>query len=92
MLEQKISVETANQILPKQEENIELEVPELDGIKPSKINVLKNGKKIDSKYDADLAKLNIQNKNEVNNEQINWKTDKDVYKIIYLYVHFFQIK
>lgn len=85
MLEQKISVETANQILPKQEENIELEVPELDGIKPSKINVLKNGKEIDSKYDADLAKLNIQNKNEVNNEQINWKTDKDVYKIIYLY-------
>ncbi len=27
----------------------------------------------------------IQNKNDVNNDQISWKTDKDVYKIIYLY-------
>jgi len=92
MLEQKISVETANQILPKQEENIELEVPELDGIKPSKINVLENGKEIDSKYDADLAKLIIQNKNDVNNDQISWKTDKDVYKIIYLYEEKINVK
>lgn len=85
LLEQKIDVETVNQVLPKQEENIELQVPVLDGIKPSKIEVLQNGKEITSQYDVDSAKLNIQYKNEINDNQIIWKTDKDVYKIIYLY-------
>lgn len=86
LLEQVVSVSTINNNLPKQEENLELEVPVLDKIKPSKIVVLHNGKEIDSNYDKESAKLSIQYKNDVTeNDQIIWGSEKDTYKIIYTY-------
>ena len=86
LLEQVVKVSTINKNLPKQEENLELEVPILDKVKPSKIVVLHNGMEINSNYDKESAKLSIQYKNDVTeNGQIIWGSEKDTYKVIYVY-------
>ncbi len=86
LLEQVVKVSTINKNLPKQEENLELEVPILDKVKPSKIVVLHNGMEINSNYDKESAKLSIQYKNDVTeNGQIIWGSKKDTYKVIYVY-------
>ena len=75
LLQQNVMVKSNNSELPKEKEEIEVVVPELDTIKPSNIAVIHNGNYLESKYDADTNKLSIVNETNVNIEDKSniWK-------------------
>lgn len=86
LLQQNVMVKSNNSELPKEKEEIEVVVPELDTIKPSNIAVIHNGNYLESKYDADTNKLSIVNETNVNIEdKATYGNGEDLYKIIYTY-------
>ena len=48
--------QTAKKCLLQEEEKVEIEAPELDVIKPTKVQSLRNGKEIEVEYDANTGK------------------------------------
>ena len=52
MLEQQMEITASVDEIAKEEEKVEIEAPELDGIKPTKVQSLRNGKEIEVEYDA----------------------------------------
>lgn len=88
LLQQKIEVETVDNILPKKEEKIVIESGENYEVYPAKdqIVVLKNGKKLDSNaitIDEKAKTITITTTNDVKDGKIAWGDGKDTYKIIY---------
>ncbi len=84
MLEQQMEITSSVDEIAKEEEKVEIEAPELDGIKPTKVQSLRNGKEIEVEYDANTGKANIKYTNGAN-EKIELGKGKDTYKIIYEY-------
>lgn len=80
ILQEAIEVKVKDNVLPKQREKIEIEVPEIEEEKPSKVTVMKNGKVIEeAKYDEEAGTLKIETENKI------WTKGKDEYKVIYTY-------
>lgn len=80
VLQDSIKVSVIENVLPKQSEKIEIKVPEVEGEKPSKVTVIKNGKVITGAEINEEGKLNIETENKT------WANGKDEYKIIYVYI------
>lgn len=76
---------TTNNVLPKEKENIVVDVPILDDNKPSSVVVLLNGEKIDAKYDSENNQVKIEQINSVKEDKITWTGSNDVYKVISTY-------
>ena len=85
LLEQVVQVTTNNNNLPKEIENLEIEVPVIGEQKPSNVQVMKNGVKIDGEYNAETGILKINCTNAPDeNQKITWR-ETDTYKIVYIY-------
>ena len=88
ILQQKIITKVNNNSLPKQNEVIQINVPEISQSIPSKITVIKNGNKLSEgvEYNEQDKKLTITNTNNPNEEnKILWTDKDDEYKVIYTY-------
>lgn len=83
LLEQKITTTVVDDKLPRKNENIEIQVPALDGQVADSIYVLLNGSKLEDekvKYDKESGKLEIANETSG-----TWSSSINKYKIIYNY-------
>lgn len=78
-------VSTTNNVLPKEKENIVVDVPTLDNNKPSSVVVLLNGEKIEAQYDSEKNQVKIEQLNSVKEDKITWTGSNDVYKVISTY-------
>ena len=89
LLQQKITTEVANNVLPRNNERIEAMVPTLGEQKPSEVIVLINGERQNNSnvsYDSGLGILTIVNQNIEDGEgNVAWGTDKVDYTLIYKY-------
>ena len=87
LVQENLTVEVVNNVLPKQKENIEVIVPQIEGNKPDNVTVIKNGEKLLTgvNYDSNTGIITIDNNNPINNNKIIWKDGKDIYKIVYVY-------
>lgn len=89
LLQQKIDIEVANNILPIKNEKITTQAPVIENEIPEIQAIINNGTKLEESqysYDKQTGTLIITKSNEPNSENIiNWGTGKDTYKIIYNY-------
>ena len=84
LLENTITVAT-NNVLPKEKENIVVDIPTLDDNKPTSVVVLLNGEKIEAQYDSENNQVRIEQLNTVKEDMITWTGSNDVYKVISTY-------
>lgn len=83
VLQEKITTDVVNNVLPRKDEKIEIEVANLDGNKPENVTVLINGNKIEEEeyvYDKEKGTLEIKKENIT-----TWNEEKYEYTIIYKY-------
>ncbi len=86
LLQQKVALSVDNNTLPIEKQTIKIAVPELEEKMPTKIVVLHNGSKLEeTKYQFDSTNKILEIKQEQNNNQIQWGTGEEEYKIIYTY-------
>ena len=80
LVQDSIEVKVIDNVLPKQNEKITIEVPQIEEKNPEKVTVLKNGEIVENiEYDNEKGTLIINTENKV------WENGKDVYKVIYVY-------
>ena len=85
LLEQVVQVTTNNNNLPKEAEKLEIEVPTIGEQKPSDVQVMKNGIKVESEYIKETGTLKMNYTNTPDeNQKVAW-IEADTYKIIYIY-------
>ena len=90
LLQEALKVNVKNDILPRENENIKINVPNIENEKPKSVTILLNGNKLeeskDYSYDSENGILKINQANEKNGEnKIVWGKAENQYKIIYLY-------
>lgn len=83
LLQQNVTTQIEANKLPRENEKISINVPTLDEIAPSKIDVLLNGEKIaDDKITYNQEEKTLEIRNE---EKETWSNAQNEYKIIYTY-------
>lgn len=83
LLQQNVTTQIEANKLPRENEKININVPTLDEIAPSKIDVLLNGEKIaDDKITYNQEEKTLEIRNE---EKETWSNAQNEYKIIYTY-------
>ncbi|MBR0350276.1 MAG: hypothetical protein IJH76_00355 [Clostridia bacterium] len=80
IIEEEITSKTSN--LPKLYDRLNIVAPKVLNSNPNKIVILKNGDKVDYKQNVGEFEYTY---NFVNNNNIDWSNDVDVYRIIYIY-------
>lgn len=88
LLQDKLTVSVINNVLPKQNEKITVNVPQIASNKPEQAIVLKNGEKLTESvnYSKKAGTLIIETNNKPNEEnKVLWNNGVDEYKIIYTY-------
>ncbi len=89
LLQQEIEVQVEDNKLPFQSECLEINVPVIKQVKPSKVKVLVDGNNLPNEnyqYGKEDGVLKITNSNLPNEEnKIEWEKGKNEYKIIYIY-------
>lgn len=86
ILQQKITTNVKDNLLPRKTETVSFEVPVLDNQKPENINVLVDGEKVedsDKVYDKDNGIMQVTTASK--QEKTNWNNSKKEYTIIYKY-------
>lgn len=89
ILQQVINTTVLDNKLPRKEEIIEVQAPQIQEQYPERVVVLQNGQKISDdeiEYNKENGSLVIKNINEVSSENtVKWNEAKETYKIIYHY-------
>lgn len=89
LMQQRIDTKVLENTLPKENETIQIDVPQIDEQAPEILAILLNGQKVleeNYQYDKTLKTLVIENNISVNSEnQVKWTEDADSYKVIYCY-------
>lgn len=88
LLQDKLTVSVINNVLPKQNEKVTVNVPQIASNKPEQAIVLKDGKKLTEgvNYSKEAGTLTIETNNNPNEEnKVLWNNGVDEYKIIYTY-------
>ena len=88
MIEDTVTTEVKDDILPRKQETIELQVPYIFEQSPESIYVLLNGKRLDNNainYDKENSKVTITNSNEPVNGNYKWVSQKNEYRIVLKY-------
>ena len=88
MIEDTVTTEVKDDILPRKQEIIELQVPHIFAQNPDSIYVILNGKKLDNNainYDKENNKVTITNSNEPVNGNYEWVSQKNEYRIVFKY-------
>lgn len=88
LVEQVITSKVVDNTLPKEEEQLYVSVPEIEGIKPENISVMVNDVKLEDgegfSYNEETAILEIANDKVVSNK-VSWIDEEYKYKIVYVY-------
>ena len=96
LLEEQIEIEVKNNTLPRETENIETKVPNLGNGNPTKVIALIDGEKIEEnqvEYNQEEGTVKISYANQIDEEgNINWKTNKKVYNLMYQYENAVQVE
>ena len=89
LIQQNITTTVIDDKLPRERENLSINVPTIEEEKPEEINVLLNGEKLDQSninYDQDNNLLQIQNISLITTDnKTNWGNSENNYQIIYIY-------
>lgn len=89
LLQQNVTTQVPNNVLPREEEIINVQVPDLSSNAPKSIMILKNGQKISEEnyeYKQDLKTIEIKEDKGVDTEnKTTWEVGENKYKIIYMY-------
>lgn len=88
LLQDKLTVSVINNVLPKQNEKVTVNVPQIASNKPEQAIVLKDGEKLTEgvNYSKEAGTLTIETNNNPNEEnKVLWNNGVDEYKIIYTY-------
>ena len=89
LIQQDITTTVIDDKLPRERENLSINVPTIEEEKPEEIYVLLNGEKLDQSninYDQENNLLQIQNISLITTDnQTNWGNSENNYQIIYIY-------
>ena len=89
LIQQGIITTVENKNLPREAETLNVNVPQINNVLPTSVEVLLNGEKIEDsyiQYNQENGKLTINKANDVDeNGNVQWNSNDNVYKIIYLY-------
>ncbi len=89
LLQQRITTEVLNNALPRESENLLVQVPILDNQQPKQIYVICNGIKLSEEnvqFNKETNVLEIKNANPINqNNKIIWGSGANTYQVVYIY-------
>ena len=89
LVQQQVISKLENKNLPREEETLKIQVPQINGILASNVKVLLNGKKIDDtyiQYNQESGELKVNQQNLYDESgNVEWNSNDNIYKIIYIY-------
>ena len=89
LIQQNVNSEVQGNVLPRESETLNINVPIISEQKPNDVYVILNGERLEQEkvnYNNETNLLEIKIDNKVaNEEKYNWKTEKNDYQIIYIY-------